>query len=58
MCVYTLVGSIINFFSLTVFSVNAYLLYNESLEDLNEFFRDFRPVIFRMKRFTSSALFS
>ena len=39
------------------FSVNAYLLSNESLEELNEFFWDFRPVIFRMKRFTTSALF-
>ena len=57
-CAYTLGGSIINFFSLIVFSVNAYLLSNESLEELNEFFWDFRPVFFRMKRFTSSALFS
>ena len=40
------------------FSVNAYLLSNESLEELNEFFWDFRPVIFRMKRFTTSPLFS
>ena len=31
------------------FSVNAYLLSNESLEELNEFFWDFRPVIFRMR---------
>ena len=39
------------------FSVNAYLLSNESLEELNEFYWDFRPVIFRMKRFATSALF-
>ena len=55
---YILSGLNNRFLLFDCFSVNAYLLSNESLEELNEFFWDFRPVIFRMKRFTISALFS
>ena len=57
MCIY-FSGLNNRFLLFDCFSVNSYLLSNESLEEFNEFFWDFRPVIFRMKRFTTSALFS